>query len=133
MVFEMSKVLIGFFAIILVASLLSGGLYLLVQNGVVGNQLLGQISNVSGLGVSGGESGNRYGSGEAGLQAGVTSGADRQPLGDPKSDYGSRTRFVDGLNDIAHNLFLIAGITMAVILVEKVFSVFCSRGHSIRS
>jgi hypothetical protein len=131
MVFKMSKILVGFFAIILVASLLSGGLYLLVQNGVVGNQLLGQISNVSGLG--GGESGNRYGSGGAGRQAGVTSGAGRQPLGGPNSDYGSSTRLMDGLNDIAHNLFLIAGITMAVILVEKVFSVSRSRGHPIRS
>jgi hypothetical protein len=118
--FEMSKIIIGLLVILLLASFLSAGLYLLVQNGTINVQLLGEISNL----------------GRASRGEGLLFVPARQPLGYLASDsfdgsgFGLGNRFLIGLNDILHNLFLIAGITMAVVLVEKVLSAFRAKSHT---
>ncbi|MGD0709469.1 MAG: hypothetical protein ABSA51_13640 [Anaerolineaceae bacterium] len=127
----MSKMIIGLLVILLIAGLLSGGLYLLVQNGTINVQLLGAVSNLGGRGVGSDETFSRLGSG-GNARGGSTSFVPaRQPLEDLTGDsFGLGNRFLIGLNDILHNLFLIAGITMAVVLVEKVLSAFWAKSHT---
>ncbi|HTX80012.1 MAG TPA: hypothetical protein VMC62_10100 [Longilinea sp.] len=120
----MTKIITGLLIILLAAGLLSGGVYLLTQIGAINKGLVGQFSNMSGLALAGIEGTTRN-----------ASGTIRQPLGDlpanaiQNSDFGLGIRFTDGLNGMLQNIFLIAGITMAVVLVEKVYSVFRTKNR----
>jgi len=119
----MTKIIAGLLIILLAAGLLSGGVYLLTQIGVINKQFVGQFSNMSGLALAGIEGTTRDSSGEP-------NAFNRQPLGDlptnviQSSGFGLGIRFTDGWHGILQNIFLIAGITMAVVLVEKVILVF---------
>ena len=127
----MSRIIVGLLVILLAAGLLSGGFYLLVQSGTINTQLLGEVSNVSGLGLGGDGGFNRLGSGGFGRGSNTSSATLRQPLRDLTGEsFGLGNKFLIGLNDILNNLFLIAGITMAVVLVEKVLSAFRAKSHT---
>jgi len=116
---QMTKIITGLLIILLAAGLLSGGVYLLAQIGTINKGLVGQFSNMSGLALAGIEGTTRD-----------ASGTIRQPFGDSPAnaiqnpDSGLGIRFTDGVNGILQNLFLIAGITMAIVLVEKVVLAF---------